>query len=152
MNLPAEDLDAAHSRVTRVCEVFWDWRHKVMVFTFTVDSALLGLSAWMYDRNLKATVAAPLFLAGILTAASAAFDQRNQQILEGCFSLARDLEKAWGFDENRGPLSLVPTSRRSLVGRMLTYHAVLLFTYLFLGTLFIAGGVAVAITHPVPPH
>lgn len=145
-------LDKIYAHVVKVTELFLEWRHKVMAFTFTVTSGLLALSAWMYDNDLKRAIAAPLFLGSLLALASALFDSRNQRILAGCYEIADTIETKLGLPAFLGPLGRIPV-RRSEAGlpRLDTYHGVLWWAYRVLSGLLFTAAIYVLVSGPSPP-
>jgi hypothetical protein len=146
-----DDRAAIYEHVAKVTELFMEWRHKVMAFTFTVTSGLLAISAWMYDRDLKRAIVAPLALGALLALASAVFDGRNQRILYGCYELADALEQKLGLPPALGPFGRIPIGKDAPRWKRLnTYHGVLKFAYSFLFVLLAAAAVYVLLSPPSP--
>jgi hypothetical protein len=145
------DREATYAHVLKVTELFMDWRHRVMAFTFTVTAGLLAISAWMYDRDLKGVTAAPLILGALLALASAVFDGRNQHVLRGCYELADILEQRLGLPSGLGPLGRIPIEHGApLRKRVNTYYVVLRSAYILLFILLSGAAVYVLISSPSP--
>jgi hypothetical protein len=146
------EIEAQHDRdlythAVKLAEMFLEWRHRVMRFTFTAVSALVALSAWMYDHDLRRAIAGPLLLGGVIAGAAFMFDRRNQTILSASYRNSEVLAKRLGAPDG-GPLSWVPKRVGSSIP---TYHSVLWLLYgLIAGTLIACAGVAL-FSSPKPP-
>jgi hypothetical protein len=146
-----EDRQTIYAHLVKVTELYMDWRHRVMAFTFTVTAGLLAISAWMYNHDLRRAIAGPLILGALLALASAVFDGRNQRILCGCYELADALEQKFGLPCALGPLGRIPIVKGAPWWKRLnTYHAVLRFAYLLLFTLLVAAAAHVLASPPSP--
>lgn len=149
--LPRTERDALYRQTTQLIELFLGWRHKVMMFTFAVNSALLGLSVWMYEHDLGRAIAGPLLFAALLAAASSVFDGRNQRILDGCYEIGEAIERTLGLHGRNGPLGRIPVRGRSLRAHLLTYHGALQFAYRGLCIALLGSSAAIALCPPSPP-
>jgi hypothetical protein len=92
---PPEHILALHEHVVSIMHTFYEWRHRVMVFTFTVTSALVAVGGWMWDKELGTLTGAPFLMAAWMCLVAIGLDWRNQQILYRTYDqgihLAREL-------------------------------------------------------------
>jgi hypothetical protein len=81
----------------KVAATFWEWRHKIMTYTFSVIAALLGLTAWLHAHQHKAgwLEAVPIGFGGMLAFLAAGLDARNAQILHHCYRIGAEIESEW---------------------------------------------------------
>jgi hypothetical protein len=92
-----EDLATKYLENAKVAAVFFEWRHKLMTFTFAVTSALLVAFGWLLDHRASKWVAAsPLFLAAAVSLAAVPITIRHGGILLDCYKRGENLETADG--------------------------------------------------------
>jgi hypothetical protein len=127
----------------KIISVFWEWRHKVMMFFFTGAAGLVALGGWLWQNDLRAFTPAPLFLGILLSTASRYLDRRNVDILVRCFEAARLLEPDHHPSVFKYLLEYHKDYRTSrLRERIRSYTFVLGVTYALGGIAFAAGFVA----------
>jgi hypothetical protein len=146
-----EHARALFAHATKTVEIFLDWRHRVMQFTFVADSALIGLAAWMYRNDLEAAIAAPLLLVALINAAAAGFDRRNEHILQWCYCKGARLARQMGSVDG-GPFAWIRDSRpkpmKFFGHRLNSYNGILSMVYW--STAVVALVCAAAIVHDPP--
>jgi hypothetical protein len=142
-------LQTAYDQVSHVIQLFLDWRHKVMAFTFTATGGLLALAAWMYDHDLRWTIAIPLIVGALLAFASFVFDKRNHQILMASYALADAFEHKLGLPRRKGPFGAIPRPPVRWKN-LFTYHVVLRVAYCLLCGGLIVLAIFVIKEPPVP--
>lgn len=145
------EVQAANDRVMyehaqRVLETFLDWRHKVVVFTLTVVSALVAVSGWMYQHDLRRAVAGPLLLAGLQTVASMILDRRNAQIIEACYDHGPQLARR--LSDIPSPFTWIPASRKR---NRSVYALVLRLTYGLIALVLLTIGFIMLVAPESPP-
>jgi hypothetical protein len=90
-----EQLQFLYEQNMTVATVFWEWRHKVMTFSFAVIAALLGLAGWIDSHDLgRIATAAPFLLAGVVAAVCLLFTVRSKEILNHAYRSGAHLENA----------------------------------------------------------
>jgi len=80
-----EALKLLYEENAKVAAVFWEWRHKVMTFFFTVIAALIALAGWGYRHDLGRFDALPLFVAGLLAFVGAGLNVRTGRIVAATY-------------------------------------------------------------------
>ncbi|WP_426504347.1 hypothetical protein ACPPVO_43185 [Dactylosporangium sp. McL0621] len=55
-------LDHLYQENVKIAAAFWDWRHKLMAFTFTIVSALAAVGTWATTRQVSPFAVAGAFL------------------------------------------------------------------------------------------
>lgn len=88
-------LDHLYQENAKVAAVFWDWRHKLMAFTFTVVSGLAAVGTWASSRQVnRFAVAGAFFVAAVLSLSTALLNKRTGEIVEKTYVAGAALEKA----------------------------------------------------------
>jgi hypothetical protein len=144
-----ENLRVIYGHTVEVVKAFLASRHQVTSFTLTIVSALLAVTAWMYENDLGPAIGMPLLLAPLLCFIAARFDKRNQDILYECYRRAELLDEQLGC-AGLGPLAHIPVERTGRAGRA-TFHWLLPRAYIFLGVVLFLSAVLLIVTAPSPP-
>lgn len=80
---------------TKVAQVFWEWRHKVITAYVTGFSGVLFVAGWLLESKngfwWSATI--PFVLGIFFTLACYRLDRSIVNILEGCYQVGADLER-----------------------------------------------------------
>lgn len=84
-----------YQEATRVASLFWEYRYRMMTVFFSGMAILIALAGWLYDRDLRTFVAAPIFLGGLLALVLALLERRNRDILKDAYLVAEQIEGAW---------------------------------------------------------
>jgi FtsH-binding integral membrane protein len=134
----------------KVAATFWEWRHKIMTYTFSVIAALLGLTAWLHAHQHKAgwLEAVPIGFGGMLAFLAAGLDARNAQILHHCYRIGAEIESEWHNQTNplfHGPDGGTFQAILASSGGKITYTTLLRYSLTLVGTaLLVTAAVVVA--------
>jgi hypothetical protein len=88
-------LDHLYQENVKIAAAFWDWRHKLMAFTFTVVSALAAVGTWATTRQVSPFAVAGAFLiASVLSLSTALLNRRTGDIVNKTYAAGAALETA----------------------------------------------------------
>jgi phosphoglycerol transferase MdoB-like AlkP superfamily enzyme len=89
------DLSLKYAENARLAAVFFEWRHKLMTFVFTVTAALVVAFGWLLEHDASKWVAsAPLFVAASVALAAVPITARHGDILRDAYKRGAALEEA----------------------------------------------------------
>jgi hypothetical protein len=88
-----EHLKVRYEENAKIAAIFFDWRHKLMTFTFAAVSALVVVCGWLVTHQApRGLVATPLGVAVAVAVAATAMDRRLGKIMKCTYVTGRDLE------------------------------------------------------------
>lgn len=91
--MPKVTTAERYQEAGRVAVAFWEWRHKLMTFTFTAIAALVVAFGWLLGRDAKWLVAdLPLVVAMIVCLIARMLDARVGEALKGAYKTGGHLE------------------------------------------------------------
>lgn len=117
-------VETEYVQAIEVAKVFWEWRHKIMTFTFTAVAGSVVGFAWLIDRRVSPLVAdIPLVVAAAVSLVARLLDARVGEVLKDMYNVGSRLEPEASTTSERevcgrGALGQFDNHRRSRDGAL----------------------------------
>lgn len=115
--------DATYGALIGHLELFYEWRHKIMLRLGAAVAGTLVAAAWLYDRSAlgapRVLTAVTLFAGAVLAVLLYLMERRNTELIERCRQQIREVEKALGVDTGPGFAALYPAGGAGVYRRLL---------------------------------
>ena len=132
-----ERTEIFYVQTTKVAEIFWEWRHKVMTRFFAATAGILVVAGWFYKTpELREWTFAPFFIGACFCVVSHLLDRVNTLVLRDCYRIAKEIEATMA---NGGGIF---TCIEGIHYHKGSYHSVLRFVYLGTAVIFMLFGIA----------
>lgn len=84
----------------KVAAVFWEWRHKIISLAALTLGGVVGIAAWLYERDMRWAVCIPLLAGSLSYSMCWRLDRRVATVLDRTYRHGARLESM--IDHIRG--------------------------------------------------